>query len=281
MQRIVPPAKLCYSLPPVARAFRGLVDPECFRMNHGRSESSDGVMRFERFQAVARQLWHEIPPEYKAGVEGVVVERRAVAHPKLRDIYTMGECLTESYPSSFEGPETLRSVVVLYHGSFERLSRLDPDFDWEGELWETLTHELRHHLESLAAEDALEDVDYAADENFKRLEGQPYDPYFFRAGERVEEGVYVVENDVFIERERPRAGEDVVEFTYGRLRYRAQAPAEHADVWMILLTSGISCAGEAWLVLTHRPGFVESVRALVQRRKAVVRETESVAERVR
>ncbi len=236
-------------------------------------------MQFERFQALARQMWREIPPEFKAGVEGVVVERRPMAHPQLRDIYTLGECLTESYPSSFEGPETLRSVVVLYHGSFERLARLDPGFDWEDELWQTLTHELRHHLESLASEDALEDVDYAVDENFKRLEGQPYDPFFFRSGERVEEGVYVVEQDVFIEREQSPG--EVVEFTFGRVRYRAAAPEEPADVWMIRLTSGISTPGEAYLVLTRKPGFVESVRALVRGRKAVVKEMEARAERVR
>ena len=241
----------------------------------------EASMRFEEFEAAARRLWREIPQEFKAGVEGVVVERRAVAHPKLRDIYTMGECLTETYPSSYEGPETLRSVVVLYHGSFQRLARLDPEFDWEGELWQTLTHELRHHLESLAAEDALEDVDYAADENFKRLEGQPYDPFFFRSGERVEDGVYVVDEDLFIERELALMGEGApVEFTYGRKRYTVTAPEGPADVWMIRLTSGISVNGEAYLVLTRRTGFVESMRALMQGRKAVVREMDSPAERV-
>lgn len=238
-------------------------------------------MRFEQFEVLARQLWREIPQEFKAGVEGVVVERRAVAHPKLRDIYTLGECLTESYPSSYEGPETLRSVVVLYHGSFQRLARLDRDFDWEGELWQTLTHELRHHLESLAAEDALEDADYAADENFKRLEGQPYDPFFFRSGDRVEDGVFLVDEDLFIERDLSTVQPGVpIEFTFGRVPYRTAAPDGPADVWLIRLTSGIVVNGEAYVVLTRRAGFMESVRALVHGRKAVVREMDSPAERV-
>lgn len=35
-------------------------------------------------------------------------------------------------------------------------------FDWEGEIWETLLHELRHHLEFLAGRDDLvaEDLEY-------------------------------------------------------------------------------------------------------------------------
>ena len=142
-------------------------------------------MRFREFEELAFAHWDRIPEEYKEGIDGVRVLRRAQAHADLPDVYTMGECVTESYPSDYGGPDTIRSAVVLYWGSFNALSELDREFDWEDELWETLTHELRHHLESLAAEDALEGVDYAADENFKRFEGEPYDPLFYRSGERV------------------------------------------------------------------------------------------------
>ncbi len=238
-------------------------------------------MRYETFQVAAARLWREIPEEFKAGVEGVEVERRAMPHPQLTDIYTLGECLTESWPSSYEGPETLRSRVVLYYGSFLRLSRLDPDFDWEAEIWETLTHELRHHLESLAAEDALEDVDYAADENFKRQEGEPFDPYFFRSGEVVEPGVYAIEDDLFIELALP--GRDLpewLEFEVGRARYRVPAPVGTADVWLIRVTAGVPARGEVHLVVTRRTGLVESVRALLGRRPARVREVEAEAQRI-
>ena len=80
-------------------------------------------------------------------MDGLVIDRQARPHPRTRDIYTLGECVTEAYPSDFGGPDTVRSAVVLYYGSFLRLSRLDPAFDWSEEIWETLTHELRHHLE--------------------------------------------------------------------------------------------------------------------------------------
>lgn len=140
-------------------------------------------MRFDEFEARAFDDWERIPDTYKHGIDGLRVEKRALPHPGHEDIYTLGECATEVYPSDFGGPDTIRSAVVLYHGSFRKLADLDPDFDWEHEIWETLTHELRHHLESLAAEDALEDVDYAADENFKRLNGEPFDPFFYQRGE--------------------------------------------------------------------------------------------------
>ena len=242
------------------------------------------AMRFELFEAKARRFWHDIPLQYREGVEGVVVERRALPHPKLRDIYTLGECLTESYPSSYEGPETLRSVVVLYYGSFVQLARLDREFDWESEIWETLTHELQHHLESLAAEDTLEDRDYATDENYKRLDGHAYDPLFFRAGEEVEPGVYMVDEDLFIEHpERARQLPESLEFSYGRARYRVQVPpaaAGGADVWLIRLTAGVPAPGEAYLVVTRRPGLLESVRGLLSGRRARVREAEAGAERL-
>ncbi|HET9984164.1 MAG TPA: hypothetical protein VFQ38_11275 [Longimicrobiales bacterium] len=238
-------------------------------------------MRFEDFQTAAEAVWAEIPERYKAGVDGLVVERKALAHPTIRDIYTLGECLTEAWPSSYESPETLRSVLVLYYGSFLRLSRLDPDFDWDEELWETVTHELQHHLESLASEDRLEDADYAADENFKRLEGEPFDPYFFRRGEPVAPGVYTVERDVFVEAEEREPGRDEpVEFEIGRQRYRVRAPAERGDVCFVHVVSGVNAAGEVYLVLTRRPTLRETLRALVRPRRPQVVEAEGRAERV-
>ncbi|HEX6588672.1 MAG TPA: metallopeptidase family protein, partial [Longimicrobiales bacterium] len=143
-------------------------------------------MNLRSFEELAEEYWAEIPDDYKHGVDGVRVLRGTKAHDELPDVWTMGECVTEAFPSEFGSAETTRSAIVLYHGSFEKLADQDDAFDWEDELWETITHELRHHLESLAAEDALEDVDYAADENFKRQDGAPFDPFFYRSGEPVE-----------------------------------------------------------------------------------------------
>src|SRR5207237_9825623 len=78
--------------------------------------------------------------------------------------------------------------------------------------WVPCTDEPRHHLEWRAHLDRLEAYDWAAEENFKRHEGQPFDPVFYRSGEELAPGVYKVDDDVFMERTTgnvPRGGEGV------------------------------------------------------------------------
>ena len=185
-------------------------------------------MRYDDFETLAWQQWEKVPAEYKQGVDRLVIERDARIHSDLEEIYTLGECQTESFPSDFGGPDTTRSVVVLYYGSFLRLSHLDSEFDWEHELWDTLTHELQHHLEALATDDTLEDFDYAVDENFKRLNGEPFDPLFYRAGTELSSGYYQVDDDVFIEME-PKSSATLtpptIEFEWEGERYRLRGPA--------------------------------------------------------
>src|SRR5439155_1748363 len=77
------------------------------------------------------------------------------------------------------------------------LARLG-EFGGRTEAWETLAHELRHHLEWRAHVSRLEAYDWAAEENFRRHEGQPFDPLFYRSGESVEDGVWKVDDDVFV-----------------------------------------------------------------------------------
>ena len=239
-------------------------------------------MKLRAFEARARQLWREIPAEYRDGIDGLVIAAEALPHPTLPEIYTLGECVTEAYPSDFGGPETIRSVVVLYHGSFLRLSELDPDFDWEDELWETLTHELQHHLESLAAEAGLEDFDYAADEHFKRMEGEPFDPFFFRAGTPVADGVYRVDRDVYLE--LPYTGAPpapALEFAWHGRRYRAPVPEQTGDVCLLTVVAGVDTgATTLHLALTRRHGAIESVRRFLRGERVRVVEGEVEASAV-
>ncbi len=93
----------------------------------------------------------------------------------------------------------MQSRIVLYHGSFAALAHLTPSFDWREEAWETLTHELRHHLEWRAESPELEDLDWAVEQNFARHDGEEFDPSFFLHGEALEEGTYRVEDDVFLD----------------------------------------------------------------------------------
>src|SRR5207247_873131 len=80
------------------------------------------------------------------------VSPKALPHPVHGDVYTLGECVPLEWSGS--GAD-LHSRIILYHGSFASLARLG-DFDWREETWETLTHELRHHLEWRAHLDRLE-----------------------------------------------------------------------------------------------------------------------------
>jgi hypothetical protein len=237
-------------------------------------------MKFDTFERRAREEWERIPEDYKTGVDGVVVAREAKPHPDSVDVYTLGECVTESYPSDFGGPDTTRSWVVLYYGSFRRLSRMDDTFDWEEEIWETLTHELQHHLESLADEEALLDLDYAMDQGFRRAEGEPFDPFYYRGGTPAGEGVYRVEKTLYIERPL-EADAGTTMFEVGGVRYRVPVPAADADVVFVDVTAGLDApAPPVTLVLVRRHGWREAVRALFRRREAGVCEVEATAERV-
>lgn len=242
-------------------------------------------MKFSEFEELAWRYWDEIPETYKDGVDGLVIERDALPHPTLPEIYTLGECVTEAYPSGFGGPDTIRSYVLLYYGSFWRLSRQSPDFDWEDELWETLTHELQHHLESLAEEDALIAMDYANDENFKRLDGEPFDPFFYRSGEEVAEGVWRVERDVFFEQRYPASREPgaEVEIVWHGEPYRLARPAELGDVCFVHIEEGLDtgAGGEVYLVLVRERGLGASLRALFGGASPTIVEAAARAEPVR
>ena len=122
---------------------------------------------------------------------------KSVPHPTRAEIYTMGECIPLPAPAGTPAG-AVQSRVVLYHGSFVNLARLDPDFDWRTEAWETLTHELRHHVEWRAHAPALEAYDRAVEQNFARQEGESFDPGFYLDGDSPVPGVYEVDGDYFI-----------------------------------------------------------------------------------
>ncbi len=139
----------------------------------------------------------EVPTEYLDGIAEVVVSPRTVAHPSRAEVFTMGECV----PFNVDGgdPTATQSRVVLYHGSFAALAQLDPQFDWDKEAWDTLVHELRHHVEWRADDHALESFDTAVDANHARLAGEPFDPLFFLDGDEVSPGVFMVDDDCFVD----------------------------------------------------------------------------------
>ncbi len=211
------------------------------------------------------------------------MRREAVGHPTLPEVFTLGHCLTEEHFSEFAGPETTRSIIVLYWGSFRNLAELDPDFDWDGEIWETLTHELRHHLESLARDDELEGVDYAADELFNRQEGYEFDPWHYQQGERLGGGLYSVEGHHYLEQIWGKAAFERathVDFEWRGATYRFPRPAELGDMHFVSVGGADFEKDRLEVVLVRRRSWWEDAKSLASGTTANVLESEAAAERV-
>lgn len=243
-----------------------------------------GQPSFSEFRRTALEAFEAIPERFRDGVDALVASEDAVPHPSLPDIYTLGHCDTEFYLSEWDGPETVRSVVVLYYGSFVELARLDSDFDWRAEIYETVEHEVRHHLESLAGEDQLGGVDYALDQSYRRSEGLDWDPWYFQWGDPIGGGMYAVEDQVYMEQEWTAedfsaAGE--LSFGWQGVRYRIPRPTELGDVHFVWLRSGVRSSPPALeLVLVRRRGWWDDARRLVGSSRPRVLESEADAELV-
>lgn len=125
-------------------------------------------MTFEAFRAAVEAMVDEIPEAFLQGLQGVHVLEQAVEEEDYRDVYRLGEYLDPGAADFLGGNPGLGRHIALYYGSFAAIGEGDPDFDWEGELWETLTHELRHHVESLAGEDELIQDDVEQQRTFSK-----------------------------------------------------------------------------------------------------------------
>ena len=220
---------------------------------------------------MVRRLADELPAHFLEGVAEIAVSPRTVPHPDRAEIYTLGECIP--LPSSDAATEGIQSRIVLYHGSFTALARLHPGFEWRGEAWETLTHELRHHLEWRARAPALENFDRAVEQNFARQDGDPFDPLFFLDGESAGEGAWRVEDDVFLDR---LVGEIPASLRLGwrGYLYDVRVP-EDVTLPAFLTLEGIADPpdGDLVLVLRRKSGLRDLLRPQPPTR-ATVRATE-------
>lgn len=216
-------------------------------------------MRLDDFRSMVSRLSTEVPEEFLDGIAEITVSPRAVPHPTRADIFTLGHCIP-FHAGDTAAADEIQSRVVLYHGSFRALAELDPGFDWRTETWETLTHELRHHLEWRAREGALEAFDEAAEQNFARMDGEPFDPLFHLSGEAVAEGVYQVDDDFFLDRVVRRLPA-VLEFGWHGRAYRATPPAETVlPCFLTVEGIGDPPPGELVLVFRRRPGLFDLFR---------------------
>jgi hypothetical protein len=198
---------------------------------------------------MVERLVEEVPREYLEGIVDIEVSRKTVPHPLVAGVYTLGECVP-----LYLGADPTPSKVVLYYGSFAALARERPDFDWRGEAWETLTHELKHHLEWRANSAFLERYDQVVEENFRRLEGRPFDPEFYLGGEPIAPGVYRVEEDVFWDFRHSKLPQEVRIQWHGR-RYRVRVPGGKFPVYLSVEGLEPPPVGDAIVVL-RRPASI-------------------------
>lgn len=215
-------------------------------------------MRLDAFRSLVRRLAHQVPAEFLDGVLEVTVSPRTLPHPSRSGIFTLGECIP--IPTEDAAPEGIQSRVVLYHGSFLALAQLDPAFDWDAETWETLTHELRHHVEWRARAPDLEDFDHAAEANFARVDGEAFAPEFYRNGDSPELGVYRIDGDFFVEQTHARLPAEVELSWHGR-RWRVPVPpGAFLPAFLTLTGVDFPPPGDLVLVLRRRPRLADLLR---------------------
>ncbi|MDQ3136861.1 MAG: metallopeptidase family protein [Gemmatimonadota bacterium] len=229
-------------------------------------------MRLSDFEAMVVRMAGEVPREFLDGVAEIVVSPRTVPHPERPGIFTLGECIPLPSGGS-AGPEGVQSRIVLFHGSFAALGRVTPGFDWREEAFETLTHELRHHLEWRAHAPDLEELDWAVEQNYARQDGEAFDPAFYLAGSPVGDDTWRVEDDVFLDH-IVRAVPGTVPVRWAGRDYVVTVPPG-ATLPAFLVLEGIDDppSGELMLVLRRKPGMLALLRP-VQRFHAAVRVVE-------
>lgn len=214
-------------------------------------------MKFDEFRSMVVRLAREVPQEFRDGVVAIEVSPKTLPDPVHADVYTLGECVPLEWSGS--GAD-LRSQIILYYGSFASLARLG-EFRWREEAWETLTHELRHHLEWRANVDALAAYDWAAGENFKRHEGKPFDPSFYRSGEAIAPGVWKLDDDVFLQQEWSVGSDEHLDVRWHGRQYRVSVSREISGP-LFLTLDGLADPppGDAVLVLERPARLLDLVR---------------------
>jgi len=99
---------------------------------------------FEKFAAMLDEAANRIPPRYCRDLSGGFNLRKG--KKRTGDFWILGEYTEDSRLGCF---------IVIYYGSFVEVLKDAPMEVWEVEIAETVHHELRHHLESLAGVDDL------------------------------------------------------------------------------------------------------------------------------
>ncbi len=101
-------------------------------------------MNLRKFSDRANRVVKSLPPRLLETLNGgLIIEPKAKSE---NDYLIMGEYL--------EDPG-LGNLIILYYGSFKESLGNATHEEWIDEIEETILHELRHHVESLAGIDDL------------------------------------------------------------------------------------------------------------------------------
>ncbi len=106
------------------------------------------MLSFERAAELLDQMAEEFPPEFFADLNGGIslLPRAKRDRSAPGRLYIMGEFCHDQ----------MGRYILIYYGSFEAVCADYTDEELEDELFYVLTHELTHHIESLAGENKLE-----------------------------------------------------------------------------------------------------------------------------
>ena len=107
------------------------------------------VMNLKLFRQAVLKIIGTLPAELLVCLNGGIIVESSIKEEG--DYITMGEYI--------EDPG-LGNIIILYYGSFREAMGNASFEEWNEEITETVIHELRHHIESLAGVD-----DLSAEEN--------------------------------------------------------------------------------------------------------------------
>lgn len=123
-------------------------------------------MTFAEFENTVQQHLAIIPEQYLEGLQGVHVFEHVKRDPVEHHLVRLGEYLDPGPDQFLDSRIHIGRHVSLFYGSFLQIA--GHSFDWETQIWETLTHEIQHHVESKAGDRTLIEWDIEQMRRFKK-----------------------------------------------------------------------------------------------------------------
>ncbi len=222
-------------------------------------------MRRREFEAMVERMAAELPPAFLEGIDTITVTGKTIPHPLREGVYTLGECVPLESGTGRD-PAEQRSAVELHYGSFAALAKGAEAFDWREEAWETLTHEVKHHLEWRARQAGLEKLDDAAEANYARHDGEPFPPLFHLDGEPVADAVTKIDDDLFFDfpldaKRHAAAAGAAWPFTWHGRRWEITLPRELPAVFYAAVSGLVPRPqGDVVVVVRRKPGALDALR---------------------